>query len=104
MYKAGKSAGAKAKKQKMKTICKFQITSKEKSETHVYNKNHPVPICSLSMMPVYSGSKENDEFFASTPGGSIMLSVVNRDAVKDFEVGDEVYVTIVKMEKEPKAD
>lgn len=82
-----------------KTICKFQITSKEKSETHVYNKNHPVPVVAVTMMPVYTGSKENEEFFASTPGGNIMLSVVNRDALEGFEVGDEVFVTIEKSPK-----
>lgn len=81
------------------TICKFQITSKEKFETHVYNKNHPVPVVNLTAMPVYGNSKENESFFAATPGGQLQLGVVNRDAVKDFEIGDEVYIIIKKAPK-----
>lgn len=82
-----------------KTICKFQITSKEKSETHVYNKNHPVPVVAVTMMPVYTGSKENEEFFASTPSATFNMTVVNRAAMEGFEVGDEVFITIEKAPK-----
>ena len=46
----------------------------------------------IELEPVYSGSKENDEFFRMTPGGRIRMEVVNAEAVKAFEVGKEYYV------------
>jgi len=45
-----------------------------------------------SLSPVYSGSEENKQFFAATPGGSIMLHVVNEKGMAVFEEGKEYYV------------
>jgi len=46
----------------------------------------------VRLVPVYSGSEENQQFFAATPGGEIYLSVVNQSALDQFEVGKEYYV------------
>lgn len=46
----------------------------------------------ISLLPVSSGSLENTQFYASTPGGSITLSTVNPEAAEMFERGKEYYV------------
>lgn len=49
-------------------------------------------VAAVSLMPVYSGSPENAEFFKWTPGGSIQLQTVNRAAAALFQRGGEYYV------------
>lgn len=46
----------------------------------------------VSLSPVYSGSEENKQFFAATPGGQIQLHVVNEKGMAVFEEGKEYYV------------
>lgn len=46
----------------------------------------------IAMQPVYTGSAENEAFYAATPGGSISLGIVNEAAAAKFEVGKEYYV------------
>lgn len=46
----------------------------------------------IRLVPVSSGSEENEEFFKWTPGGEIYLSVVNPAAAEQFEVGKEYFV------------
>lgn len=46
----------------------------------------------ITLLPVYSGSEENKEFFRYTPGGLITLNVVNQAAAVQFKVGKEFYV------------
>lgn len=46
----------------------------------------------IYLSPVYSGSEENAQFFAATPGGQIILHIVNPVAAEQFEVGKEYYV------------
>ncbi|MDE2096190.1 MAG: hypothetical protein KGL39_03020 [Patescibacteria group bacterium] len=46
----------------------------------------------ISLSAVYTGSDENKQFFASTPGGLIQLNVLNPDAAATFEQGKEYYV------------
>lgn len=46
----------------------------------------------VHLLPVYSGSKENDEFFKYTPGGQIDLTIMNPNAMAQFEEGKEYYV------------
>lgn len=44
----------------------------------------------IVLVPVTSGSSENEEFFKTTPGGNITLNVKNDEVV--FEVGKEYYI------------
>ena len=48
--------------------------------------------------PVYEGSAENKEFFASTPGLNLQLYCVNPEASKQFELGQEYYLDFSKAE------
>jgi len=60
----------------MKIRCKFECTKVEVDDgTHT-----------AEFMPVYTGSKENEDFFASTPAGNLKLFVVKE---QHFEVGKE---------------
>ncbi len=47
---------------------------------------------SITLFPVTGGSVENESFYKYTPGGSILLSTINEEAAKQFEVGKEFYV------------
>lgn len=46
------------------------------------------------LSPVYSGSEENKQFFAATPGGQLNFYTVNESAFAKFEQGKEYYVDI----------
>lgn len=52
----------------------------------------------VKMNPVTSGSKENEAFYAATPGGSIELSVVSAEIGKQFPIGGEVYVDFAPVQ------
>ncbi|OQB15003.1 MAG: hypothetical protein BWY15_00818 [Firmicutes bacterium ADurb.Bin193] len=63
--------------------CKFKCTSKSVSSDGT---------ASISMEPVYCGSKENEEFFKYTPCGSFHFGTINEEAAKRFEEGKEYYI------------
>lgn len=44
------------------------------------------------LSPVTGGSEENKSFYKWTPSGQIILSTINDEAVKQFVVGQEMYV------------
>lgn len=48
--------------------------------------------------PVTGGSPENEQFFKYTPGGSLELSTVNEQAVKQFAVGKSFYLDFTPTE------
>lgn len=48
---------------------------------------------SVSMKPVVSGSKDNEQFYKHTPGGAIELSIVNPALDGFFRPGTEYEVT-----------
>lgn len=52
----------------------------------------------VTLTPVTSGSEENEAFYRWTPGGSIILSTINAEAVKQFENGKEFYVDFTPAE------
>ena len=66
---------------------KFKISSMHLGTTHGQ----------INAEPVVSGSKENEEFFAAKPSGSLQLGVVNLNAISGLQDGDEIYVTIEKV-------
>ncbi|MDF2435453.1 MAG: hypothetical protein JWP44_5084 [Mucilaginibacter sp.] len=47
---------------------------------------------SISMMPVYGGSPENDQFFKYTPSGQITIGTINAAAAEQFNLNQEFYV------------
>lgn len=57
---------------------------------------------SLMARPVYDSNpeSENGRFFSATPGGQLDLHVVNIASIDHLNVGDEIYVDIIKVEKE----
>ena len=67
----------------MTTRCKFRCTSTSPAEGE--GPFH------ATFEPVYSGSAENEQFFAATPGGSLSLSVVRS---QHFVAGQEYYLDI----------
>jgi len=52
----------------------------------------------VHLYPVYTGSDENKQFFASTPGGTVSLNVLNDAAFTQFEQGKEYYVDFTPAE------
>ena len=51
----------------------------------------------IRLEPVTSGSKENEQFFKYTPGGSIVFAgLANPAAAEQFVVGEEYYVDFTK--------
>jgi hypothetical protein len=46
-------------------------------------------------LEVYDPDHENSKFFAATPGGSLQLSCVREEPVKDIEVGKEYFLDII---------
>lgn len=56
----------------------------------------------ILLTPVTSGSEENKRFYAATPSGRIELSCVNAEAVKEFDLGMEVYIDFRPVPSTPK--
>lgn len=46
----------------------------------------------ITLVPVVSGSPENEQFFKWTPAGKIETSVVSSETAKQFEPGKQYYV------------
>ncbi len=66
----------------MATRCKMVCSFKDDKNKNVF------------FYPVYSGSDENKQFFASTPGGQVSLNILNDAALANFEQGKEYYFDI----------
>lgn len=79
-------------------ICKFQISSKTKTMGYD-TKGNKAPAYRIEGFPVYTGSKEDEEFFQATPSGKLELGVLNKVAADILEPGDNVYITITKAEE-----
>ena len=79
---------------------KEAITNKEKESMTVSvkvvcnNKTQYGSQENIQFSPVYSGSKENEQFFAATPGGTFSFYTVNKSAADQFEMGKEYYFDI----------
>ncbi len=52
----------------------------------------------VKLSPVTSGSKENDEFYKYTPGGRLVLMIINKSTTDLFNPGDEFFVDLTKCE------
>lgn len=53
---------------------------------------------SVTLRPVVTGSKENEQFFAATPWGELKMGTVNQAAASQFAVGDEFYIDLTKAD------
>jgi hypothetical protein len=62
--------------------CKFACISKEVSGSGRAD---------IALAAVYSGSLENEEFWAVTPAGNVIFFAVNEQAAVLFDVGSEYY-------------
>ena len=64
------------------------------------HKSETREVHSIKMFPVSSGPGEDEQFWASTPSGSIELNVVNPAAVEQFAnmLGRKVYVDFTPAE------
>lgn len=72
----------------MTVRAKFKVESVTRHETDG----------SVKLIPVTSGSEENEEFFKWTPYGSIEMGVVNEDVLERFVPGKEVYVDFTEVD------
>lgn len=63
----------------------------------VFQITHNEQNSSLELLPVINGSEENEKFFEATPGGSLVLNVVNTDVAKTFKPGQEFYVDLIPV-------
>lgn len=73
----------------MSVRAKFKVDS---YETTIDWRDKTKEVRAIKLSPVVGGSKENDSFYAATPSGNIVLSIINEDAWKNFELGKEYYV------------
>lgn len=61
----------------------------------------PAEMWNVEMSPVYGNgdpNHENSKFWSATPGGTIQLNCVNRDAVEQFDLNKEFYVDFTLAE------
>jgi hypothetical protein len=74
---------------------KFYCSSKKEELQQIYNHETKQSclkkVYTYQFSAVYSGSPENERFFASTPNGALALSCVTDD---QFEPGKEYYLDI----------
>lgn len=70
----------------MAVRCKFKCISK--TETTDGFK--------INLLPVTTGSKENEKFFRYTPYGSLEVGTVNPEAAAQIEVGHGYYIDITE--------
>ena len=75
----------------MSVRAKFKVQRIERSK---WSRNQEVQ--TIVLLPVVSGSEENQQFYAATPSGEIRLGTVNADAAAAFDLDVEFYVTFEK--------
>lgn len=72
----------------------MQVRAKFKVEEVTFTKDGG----RIILLPVTSGSPENDEFFKWTPYGKIEIGTINAEAIKQFNPCDQFYVDFTKAE------
>ncbi len=66
----------------MTVRAKFKVILKDKSDDGY----------KITMEPVISGSKENEDFFKWTPWGRLDFGTINESAASEFELDKEYYL------------
>lgn len=86
-------------KRKMSVRAKFRVT--EVQDVDWGEKYGELKQITLTPVGGAAGgeSEENKQFYAATPGGMIVLGVLNAAAAKQFEMGAEYYVDFTPAEK-----
>lgn len=54
---------------------------------------------SVTLYPVVTGSAENEQLYRYTPAGHILLTTINEEAARQFEVGKQFYVDFASAEE-----
>lgn len=68
--------------------------SGEKTEQG-FTKYVPCEVGGVKLAPIMgSDDAENKAFYQATPGGQIDFSTINEEALKQFEIGADYYITI----------
>lgn len=84
----------------MPVRAKFKVQSITRSASYRYDhdtgRNVPGEVHTIRLQPVYDGTEENKQFFASTPSGQIELGVVNASAGSRFDLEGEYYVDFTR--------
>ena len=80
---------------------KFRLTEWKNSEggRRVDGKYESCIKASLVFIPVGDNSPENKLFWEATPSGRIEISVVNPEAVEEFELLKEYYVDFTAVKE-----
>lgn len=76
-----------------KLICHDVTNQSYEKYNKETGKHEKAPVYSATFGPVYSGTVENEAFFAATPSASLILGV---HAKQHFEVGKEYYIDITE--------
>ena len=74
----------------MSVRAKFTVVSVTKTKN--WKPEHPF-VYEVKGQVVTGGSPENDQFFASTPGGEFRLGGVNEAVANQLEPGKDYYLT-----------
>lgn len=82
----------------MRVVAKFKYNSYETYIQSQYPSGKRQEVRNMKFSVVTSGSKENDEFFASTPTGQIQISAVSPEVWEQFELNGEYYVSFEKAD------
>lgn len=61
--------------------------------------SEPLDVVTVWLQAVVGGCDENNEFFASTPSGSIELRILRPEVVNWFVKGKEYYIDFTPAEK-----
>jgi hypothetical protein len=75
----------------MSVRAKFRV---QRIERFKWSQNQEVQ--TIVLLPVVSGSEENQQFYAATPSGEIKLGTVNPAAAAEFDLDAEFYVEFIK--------
>ena len=80
---------------------KFRLTSWRNSEGSrlVDGQWTRCLMATLEFIPVGDDSPENKMFWEATPMGKIELSMVNPEAIKEFDILQEYYVDFIPVKK-----
>lgn len=80
----------------MSVTAKFKVNTVTRSQHWIMGNPE---VQTILLIPVTGGSKENERFWAATPGGKVELAVINKEAGEFFELGEEYYIEFKKAEK-----